>query len=71
MKQPESKNQPSPVYDVGQFLRAYPIGRTKFYQEIAAGRIRVMKVGRRTLITKEAAAKWQALCEQAATGEAA
>ena len=36
------------------------IGRTKAYQEIAAGRLRAVKVGRRTLITHDAAEAWLA-----------
>ncbi|MCC5795267.1 MAG: hypothetical protein JJT85_11110 [Chromatiales bacterium] len=46
------------AYSVEQFLEKVPIGRTKLYQEIAAKRIHVVKVGRRTLIPADAAAKY-------------
>jgi excisionase family DNA binding protein len=43
---------------MGDFCRLYGIGRTKAYAEIAAHRLRAVKVGRRTLITHEAAEAW-------------
>ena len=38
------------AFTVGGFLGRIPIGRTKFYAEVAAGRIHVLKAGRRTLV---------------------
>jgi hypothetical protein len=35
---------------IPQFLREYPIGRTRFYEEVRSGRIRVLKSGARTLV---------------------
>jgi excisionase family DNA binding protein len=42
------------------FCRLYGIGRTKAYAEIAAHRLRAVKVGRRTLISHDAAEAWLA-----------
>lgn len=36
------------------------IGRSLVYKEIEAGRLRIKKVGRRTIITSEAAGSWLA-----------
>jgi excisionase family DNA binding protein len=36
----------------------YGIGRSKFYQEIAAGRIRIRKCGRRTLVSSDDMEAW-------------
>jgi excisionase family DNA binding protein len=35
---------------VPEALRAMGIGRTRFYDEVGAGRIRIVKSGRRTLV---------------------
>ena len=34
------------------------IGLTKLYQEIAAGRLKALKAGKRTLITSQAQSDW-------------
>jgi excisionase family DNA binding protein len=53
--------QSSPrAFSIPEFCRRYGIGRTNAYQEIAAGRLRALKVGRRTLITHDAAESWLA-----------
>lgn len=36
------------------------LGRTSVYKEIGAGRLRALKVGRRTIITAEARQEWKA-----------
>lgn len=46
------------AYGVDEFCRAYGIGRNRAYQEIEAGRLRVAKVGRRTLIPVDEAEAW-------------
>jgi excisionase family DNA binding protein len=46
------------AFPIAEFCRAYGIGRTTAYQEIAAGRLRAVKVGQRTLIASEAAEAW-------------
>jgi excisionase family DNA binding protein len=48
------------AFPIADFCRRYSIGRTTAYREIAAGRLRAVKVGRRTLITEEAAKDWLA-----------
>lgn len=42
-------------YTVDQFVTASGIGRTTVFAEIKAGRLKARKVGKRTLITAEAA----------------
>jgi excisionase family DNA binding protein len=64
-KDPARGNQspePAPprAFSVTEFCGRYGIGRTNAYQEISAGRLRALKVGRRTLITQEAAETWLA-----------
>ncbi len=49
--------------NIFEFCVEHSISRSKIYEEIHAGRIQVMKVGRRTLISAEAAAAWRRLCE--------
>ena len=46
------------AFTIPDFCRAYGIGRTRTYAEIAAGRLLARKVGRRTLILKRDAAAW-------------
>lgn len=52
------------AYSIRTFASRNGLSFGKAYQEVSAGRLRTMKVGRRTLVTKEAAADWRALCEQ-------
>lgn len=48
------------VYSVQEFCDAHQVGRNLFYKLVAAGTgPRIMKLGRRTLITREAAATWR------------
>ncbi len=42
------------------FCVRYSVGRTQAYKEIAAGRLRAVKVGRRTLIPEDSAEAWLA-----------
>lgn len=46
------------LMSVREFLDSFRIGRTTFYREVAAGRIRVIKIGRSTRVSREAAAEW-------------
>ncbi|MGB4108044.1 MAG: DNA-binding protein [Alphaproteobacteria bacterium] len=46
------------AYDIESFSKAFSIGRTKIYAEILSGRLKKLKVGRRTIITKQAAEAW-------------
>ena len=51
-------------YRISDFTRIFRIGRSKVYLEIKAGRLKAFKVGRATLISKEAAERWQISVEQ-------
>ena len=56
------------AYSIPEFLAAVPIGRTKLYEELKAGRLRAVKVGKRTLIPLCEAEAW--LRRMANNGEA-
>lgn len=43
---------------VNEFLQIANIGRTKFYAEVKAGRIKVVKVGVKTLVPATEPAAW-------------
>lgn len=46
------------AYTVNEFCAAHGIGRTTFYAELKAGRIRVVKCGRKTLVPKTENDAW-------------
>ena len=46
------------AYDVNGFCARYSIGRTKFYEEKRAGRLRVKHVGKRMIILTDDAEEW-------------
>ena len=55
---------------IPQFCDGHNISRTHFYQLIKDGKApRLMKVGRRTLISQEAAAEWRKRMESETAGE--
>lgn len=56
----------SGAFTVNEFLQWAKIGRTKFYQEIEAGRITPRKLGRKTLILKQDAQAWLEALPEAA-----
>jgi excisionase family DNA binding protein len=43
---------------IPEFCAAVGIGRSRTYEEIKAGRLRVLKCGRRTLISRDAVTAW-------------
>jgi len=45
---------------VADFLRLYSVSRTTFYREVAAGRIRLLKLGTASRIKTEDAERWAA-----------
>ena len=47
-------------HSINKSLELLGIGRTKFYQELNAGRIKAIKVGTRTLIPQESIDSWLA-----------
>jgi hypothetical protein len=46
------------AYDMRSFCAAYGISRSFAYVEIKAGRLKTLKAGRRTLISRQAADDW-------------
>lgn len=62
---------PVPVaFPVKQGLQILNIGRTKFYEEVQAGRIKVVHVGRKTLIPATEMTTWlNRLSEEEATDD--
>ncbi len=51
------------TYTVTQACEAVNTSRSLLYQEIQAGRLRILKLGRKTLITDAALREWVALLE--------
>jgi excisionase family DNA binding protein len=43
---------------IEDFCDRYGIGRTTVYEEIRSGRLKAVKVGRRTLVPEEAGKDW-------------
>jgi len=52
------QNISKPLYSVLEAISLLGIGKTYFYRELAAGRIRAVKSGRRTLVPAEAISDW-------------
>jgi hypothetical protein len=46
------------AFSIAAFCERYGIGRTSAYEEIAAGRLQVVKAGKRTLVPADAAESW-------------
>ena len=46
--------------DIAAFGKRHGLSESTIYKEINQGRLRAFKVGRRTIITDEAAAEWLA-----------
>ena len=44
---------------VDDFCRAHGIGRTLFYEEVKRGEIKIIKIGKRTLVPDSEAKAWQ------------
>jgi excisionase family DNA binding protein len=49
---------PKIALSIPEFCASVGLGRSRAYEEIKAGRLKVLKCGRRTLIAKEAVAEW-------------
>lgn len=55
----------NPVYTVNEFIKAYPMSKPTFYKLIKLNQApRLMRVGGRVYITKEAALEWQRSMEK-------
>ncbi|WP_295191135.1 hypothetical protein [uncultured Brevundimonas sp.] len=50
-------DQPT-AFSVRQFCEMHAIGRTTFYEEVKYGRLRIRKLGKRTLVLREEAERW-------------
>lgn len=48
------------IFSIPAFANTHAISRTQTYREIAGGRLIASKIGKRTVITAENAAKWRA-----------
>ena len=48
------------VFTVQEFCQHYKIGRSKTYLELDSGRLRAVKLGKKTLIRADDAEKWLA-----------
>ena len=60
------------LYNVTEFCQTYGIGRTTFYAEVKAGRLRLTKVGSGTRVRRADAESWaDSLPTTDAAGEAA
>jgi hypothetical protein len=55
---PPSISDSKRAYSVEGFAHAFSIGRSMIYDEIRAGRLRIRKVGSRTLIAHDDAVAW-------------
>ena len=44
---------------INEFCRAHGIGRSLFYEEVKRGEIKIIKVGKRTLVPDSEAKAWQ------------
>ena len=46
------------AFSVTEFMVWASIGRTKFYQEVNQGRLKIHKIGNKTVVTAANAAAW-------------
>lgn len=46
------------AYDIKSFCKAFNVSRSFVYEEMKAGRLKAVKVGRRTLIPRANALAW-------------
>ena len=51
-------NKKKVAFDINSFCDRHNIGRTTFYRELKSGRLRAVRVGKRVLITADAAEEW-------------
>ncbi|HKF93883.1 MAG TPA: DNA-binding protein [Gammaproteobacteria bacterium] len=58
IKKVQSDTPPILAYSIPQLVEATGLGRSLIYEHIRAGRLRITKVNRRTIVTAEAAHEW-------------
>jgi excisionase family DNA binding protein len=68
MARPESTSAKR-AFSIAEFCDRYGIRRTKTYDEIKAGRLRIVKAGRRSLIKETDAEAWLAALPSRTRGE--
>ncbi len=54
-----SNDIPPGAHSVESFAKGYKLGRTQVYKEINDGRLRTFLIGKRRLISFEAATEWR------------
>ena len=54
------------AYSIGEFAHSFNMSRSSVYAEIRAGRLKVAKIGARTIITRKRARDYQELLEREA-----
>ena len=59
------------AFTVEEFMAAFGLGRTTTYEEINAGRLTALKLGRKTLIPRDSAEAWLASLPALKTREGA
>lgn len=59
----QSNPAPFGAFSIPEFAQTYKIGRSTVYELIESGELKSFHVGRRRLISYEAAAEWQRGCE--------
>jgi excisionase family DNA binding protein len=57
-RQSAQANAEKRAFDIAGFCQRYGVGKSKTYEEIRLGRLRVRKCGRKTLITEDDAEYW-------------
>jgi hypothetical protein len=57
-KEKEDAQDSKRAFDIASFCRRYGVGRTRVYEEIRLGRLRVRKLGRKTLVAEDDAEDW-------------
>lgn len=60
MYKPIKSPNPGFAFTTHEFCDLHKIGRTSLYKEIQSGRLEAVKVGSKTLILPDAAARWLA-----------
>jgi len=54
-----SVNEPMGALTVNEFCKTYRIGRNTFYNELKTGRLSAKKAGKKTLVLKSEAQRWE------------
>jgi hypothetical protein len=52
------------AYTIVEMIRAYRVSRSRLYAEIRAGRLKIMKIGSRSVVTASARAEWERCCQE-------